>query len=61
MTYKVQEPLKPRSLTGISNGRIEQHWQLYEAYVSCSAIPSRLTCGNEADRKSQGTSWEMRQ
>ena len=33
MTYKVQEQLKPRSLTGISNGQIEQHWQLYEAYV----------------------------
>ena len=31
MTYKVQEQLKPRSLTGISDGQIEQHWQLYEA------------------------------
>ncbi len=33
MTYKVQEQLKPRSLTGISDAQIEQHWQLYEAYV----------------------------
>ena len=33
MTYKVQEHLKPKSLTGISDGQIEQHWQLYEAYV----------------------------
>ena len=33
MTYKVQEQLKPQSLTGISDGQIEQHWQLYEAYV----------------------------
>ena len=28
MTYKVQEQLKPRSLTGLSAGQIEQHWQL---------------------------------
>jgi len=33
MTYKVQEQLKPKSLTGISDGQIEQHWHLYEAYV----------------------------
>src|SRR3990172_3767221 len=33
MTYKVQEKLKPRSLSGISDGQIEQHWQLYEGYV----------------------------
>jgi len=33
MTYQVQEPLKPRSLAGISDAQIEQHWQLYEAYV----------------------------
>jgi hypothetical protein len=33
MSYQVQENLKPRSLTGISDGQIEQHWQLYEAYV----------------------------
>jgi len=33
MTYKAQEHLKPRSLTGISDRQIEQHWQLYEAYV----------------------------
>jgi len=33
MTYKAQEHLKPRSLTGISDQQIDQHWQLYEAYV----------------------------
>jgi len=33
MTYKVQEHLKPKTLTGISDGQIEQHWHLYEAYV----------------------------
>jgi Fe-Mn family superoxide dismutase len=33
MTYKAQEHLKPGSLRGISDGQIEQHWQLYEAYV----------------------------
>ncbi len=33
MKYAVQEHLKPRGLTGISDGQIGQHWQLYEAYV----------------------------
>jgi superoxide dismutase, Fe-Mn family len=33
MNYSVQEHLKPRGLTGISDGQIEQHWHLYEAYV----------------------------
>jgi len=33
MSYKPREDLKPRSLTGISDGQIEQHWHLYEAYV----------------------------
>jgi Fe-Mn family superoxide dismutase len=31
--YEVQEHLKPRGLTGISDEQIEQHWHLYEAYV----------------------------
>jgi Fe-Mn family superoxide dismutase len=31
--YDIQEHLKPRGLTGISDGQIEQHWHLYEAYV----------------------------
>ena len=31
--YDVQEHLRPRGLTGISDEQIEQHWQLYEAYV----------------------------
>ena len=33
MKYDVQEHLKPRGLTGISDAQIEQHWDLYEAYV----------------------------
>ena len=33
MPYTVQTHLKPRPLAGISDGQIEQHWQLYEAYV----------------------------
>lgn len=33
MKYDVQEHLKPRGLTGISDEQIEQHWHLYEAYV----------------------------
>lgn len=33
MEYAVQERLKPKALTGISNEQIDQHWQLYEAYV----------------------------
>lgn len=31
MTYKVQEQLKPRSLTGILDEQIEQHWQLKDS------------------------------
>jgi len=33
MSYIVQEHLKPKGLTGISKEQIEQHWELYEAYV----------------------------
>jgi len=33
MQYAVQEHLKPKALTGISDAQIDQHWQLYEAYV----------------------------
>jgi Fe-Mn family superoxide dismutase len=32
-SYDVQEHLRPRGLTGISDEQIEQHWHLYEAYV----------------------------
>ncbi len=33
MTYIVQAHLKPKALTGISDEQIDQHWELYEAYV----------------------------
>lgn len=33
MKYEVHEHLRPHGLTGISDEQIEQHWQLYEAYV----------------------------
>src|SRR2546425_629293 len=33
MKYDIQEHLKPRGLTGISDEQIEQHWHLYEGYV----------------------------
>ena len=33
MKYQAQEHLKPRGLTGISDGHTVQHWHLYEAYV----------------------------
>jgi asparagine synthetase B (glutamine-hydrolysing) len=33
MKYQVQEHLKPRGLTGISDEQIEQYWHLYEAYA----------------------------
>jgi superoxide dismutase len=33
MNYKVQEHLKPKALSGISNDQISQHWKLYEGYV----------------------------
>ena len=33
MNYKVQDHLKPKALTGISDDQIGQHWKLYEGYV----------------------------
>lgn len=33
MNYKVQEHLKPKALSGISNDQISQHRKLYEGYV----------------------------
>ena len=33
MNYKVQDHIKPKALTGISDDQIGQHWKLYEAYV----------------------------
>lgn len=33
MNYKVQEHLKPKALSGISDDQIAQHWKLYEGYV----------------------------
>jgi hypothetical protein len=34
MNYKVQEHLKPKALSGISNDQISQHWKLYEGWES---------------------------
>ncbi len=33
MSYSAQKHLKPKALSGISDEQIDQHWQLYEAYV----------------------------
>ena len=33
MNYKVQDHLKPKALSGISDDQIAQHWTLYEGYV----------------------------
>jgi len=33
MSYKVQDHLKPKALTGISDVQVAQHWKLYEGYV----------------------------
>ena len=33
-TYKVQADLKPSNLDGITNNQINDHWKLYEGYVS---------------------------
>jgi superoxide dismutase, Fe-Mn family len=32
--YKVKTQLKPKNLKGISQNQIDQHWSLYEGYVS---------------------------
>lgn len=34
MTYEVQTKLRPAHLAGISEEQIDQHWKLYEGYVS---------------------------
>ena len=34
ITYKVKTELKPSGLKGISQNQIDQHWSLYEGYVS---------------------------
>ncbi|MGE0681763.1 MAG: superoxide dismutase [Candidatus Binatia bacterium] len=34
MSYKAQLTLKPTGLSGISESQIEQHWKLYEGYVT---------------------------
>lgn len=34
MSYKAQLALKPTELSGISESQIEQHWKLYEGYVT---------------------------
>jgi Fe-Mn family superoxide dismutase len=33
MNYKVQDHLKPKGLSSISDDQIAQHWKLYEGYV----------------------------
>jgi Fe-Mn family superoxide dismutase len=34
MAYEVQSALKPEALKGMSESQINQHWKLYEGYVS---------------------------
>ncbi len=34
MTYKIKENIKPKDLIGISRKQIDDHWKLYEGYVS---------------------------
>jgi Fe-Mn family superoxide dismutase len=36
MEFTVQEQLKPKALTGISDDQIAQHWKLYEGYVKAA-------------------------
>jgi Fe-Mn family superoxide dismutase len=36
MTYQVKENIKPSNLNGISNKQINDHWNLYVAYVNQS-------------------------
>ena len=33
VSFKVQDHIKPKALTGISDDQIGQHWRLYEGYV----------------------------
>ena len=36
MTYSIRNELKPSGLNGISEAQIDQHWKLYEGYVTQS-------------------------
>ena len=49
MNYKVQEHLKPKALTGLSDDQIAQHWALYEGYVKNANRLLEATATADAD------------
>jgi Fe-Mn family superoxide dismutase len=52
--YKVRLELRPKSLPGISENQITQHWALYEGYVkNANALNERL--GILSEKKEYGT------
>jgi Fe-Mn family superoxide dismutase len=40
--YKVRQDLKPKGLDGLSEKAIEQHWKLYEGYVTNTNLLNKL-------------------
>jgi Fe-Mn family superoxide dismutase len=41
--YKVRQDLKPKDLEGLSEKMIDQHWKLYEGYVTNTNLLNKLT------------------
>ncbi|MBL8024523.1 MAG: superoxide dismutase [Elusimicrobia bacterium] len=41
-TYKVRQDLKPKDLDGLSEKGIDQHWKLYEGYVTNTNLLNKL-------------------
>ena len=40
--YQVRQDLKPKDLEGLSEKMIDQHWKLYEGYVTNTNLLNKL-------------------
>ena len=54
-SYEVQQQLKPKALEGLSEKLIDQHWKLYEGYVTNTnllnkAIAEAIDAGTEVNK-----------
>lgn len=60
MTYIVREELKPADLNGISNDQINDHWNLYVAYVNQSNALKDELAKMRADGQGAGLTYADR-
>ena len=42
LAYQVRQDLKPKDLDGLSEKMIDQHWKLYEGYVTNNNLINNL-------------------